>query len=201
MSQSSQPGPPQRIGDVERDQAAEFLREHHAQGRLDASEFDDRITRALSAKWQSDLDQLFVDLPAPAPRTARPAPQPPIQPPQQRNPGLLSDRTRTLMDTLSMVIWPVAIIGMIALHGHGFALILIAILVTTMWRRRRHQDNAARARLASQQEAERRRLEQERRRDGNGGYGSGGNGNGGYGDGGYGGGGYGDGGHPWGPSS
>lgn len=165
MSQWSQPVPPQRIGDAERDQAAEFLREHHAQGRLDATEFDERVTRALSAKWQSDLDQLFVDLPAPTPRTAQTAAQPPVQQPAQHNiPGLLPDRTRKLMDTLSMVIWPVAIIGMIALQGRGFALILVAILVTSMWHRRRHQDNAARARLARQQEAERRRIEQDQRR-------------------------------------
>lgn len=163
----SQPIPPQRIGDAERDRAAEFLREHHAQGRLDPAEFDERITAALSAKWQSDLDRLFSDLPAPTPRAvapAAPAAQPPVT--QRSIPGLLSDKTRNAMDLLSVAIWPIAIAGMVLLHGRAGFLIFIAILVTFMWHRRRNQDNAARAQL--ERDAERRRLEQERRRHGNG---------------------------------
>lgn len=173
MSQS-QPVPPQRIGDAERDQAAEFLREHHAQGRLDPAEFDDRITAALSAKWQSDLDRLFFDLPAPTPRGVV-APVPQAKPPTPTNiPGLLSDKARGAMDLLSVAIWPIAIAGMFLLHGRAGFLIFIAILLTVMWHRRKGQDNAARARFEhdakQQQEAERRRLEQERRRyeEGNG---------------------------------
>jgi hypothetical protein len=65
---TDQPGPmPQRIGDADRDKAAEFLRDHLAEGRLDQEEFDDRLTRALTAKTQSDLDPLFTDLPGPRP--------------------------------------------------------------------------------------------------------------------------------------
>lgn len=178
MSQWSQPVPPQRIGDAERDQAAEYLREHHAQGRLDAAEFDERITRALSAKWQSDLDQLFRDLPAPNPRSVAPAQQAASPAVRPDAPGLMSTKVRNLMDMLSVAIWPIAIVGTVFLHRGGFMLILVAILVSTMWHRRRNQDNALRARLErdlrQQQEAERRRIEQERR-------------------------GYGDG--PWGPSA
>lgn len=58
---------PQRIGDAERDRAAESLRDHLAEGRLDQAEFDDRLTRALTAKTASDLDPLFSDLPGPKP--------------------------------------------------------------------------------------------------------------------------------------
>ncbi|SDS55369.1 protein of unknown function [Microlunatus soli] len=160
--------PPQRIGDAERDQAAEFLREHHAQGRLDPAEFDDRITAALSAKWQSDLDRLFFDLPAPTPRGAV-APVPQAKPPASTTiPGLLSDKTRNMMDVLSVAIWPIAIAGMVFLHGRAGLLIFLAIMLTVMWHRRKSQDNAARAKLErdakQQQDAERRRLEQERRR-------------------------------------
>ncbi|SDS55390.1 protein of unknown function [Microlunatus soli] len=60
----------QRIGDAERDRATECLREHMASGRLDAAEFDDRLEQALTAHYQSDLDGLFVDLPAPHPESA-----------------------------------------------------------------------------------------------------------------------------------
>ncbi len=59
-----------RIGDAERDKAAGYLREHMAAGRLDAAEFDERLTRALGAKVASDLDALFTDLPEPRPSTA-----------------------------------------------------------------------------------------------------------------------------------
>lgn len=66
MTEQGQPRP-QRIGDAERDSAAELLREHLAQGRLSAEEFDERIDAALKAKVSSDLDPLFLDLPGPRP--------------------------------------------------------------------------------------------------------------------------------------
>lgn len=59
--QASAPSP--RIGDAERDQAVTLLQEHMAAGRLDQGEFDDRMTAALTARTQTDLDALFVDLP------------------------------------------------------------------------------------------------------------------------------------------
>ena len=45
-----------------------------AAGRLDAGEFDERLTRALNAKVGPDLDTLFTDLPirGPARRWCRP---------------------------------------------------------------------------------------------------------------------------------
>lgn len=66
MTEQGQPSP-QRIGDAERDSAAELLREHMAQGRLTADEFDERIGAALQARVASDLDPLFSDLPGPRP--------------------------------------------------------------------------------------------------------------------------------------
>ena len=62
--------PPQRIGDAERDRAVEYLRDHLAEGRLDQTEFDDRLTQALTARTQADLDPLFRDLPGPKPGEA-----------------------------------------------------------------------------------------------------------------------------------
>lgn len=58
---------PQRIGDAERDQAVEALREHHSLGRLDVTEFEDRMGRALTARTAADLVGLFQDLPDPRP--------------------------------------------------------------------------------------------------------------------------------------
>lgn len=56
-----------RIGDAERDEAVDMLREHHATGRLSTEEFDDRMGRALSARTHSELIELFNDLPTPKP--------------------------------------------------------------------------------------------------------------------------------------
>ena len=84
---TDQSGPyPQRIGDAERDRATELLRDHLAEGRLDQLEFDERLTRALTARTQADLDPLFTDLPGPRPGGSSVAPAfqaPPWQ--QQRS--------------------------------------------------------------------------------------------------------------------
>jgi hypothetical protein len=72
-----------RIGDAERDKAAEYLREHMAAGRLDATEFDERLSQALNAKVASDLDALFTDLPEPRPGTSLMPAQPFQAPPWQ----------------------------------------------------------------------------------------------------------------------
>jgi hypothetical protein len=83
VSEQGQPSP-QRIGDAERDSAAELLREHMAQGRLTAEEFDERIDAALKARVASDLDPLFSDLPGPRPGQGVATTQPYATPPWQQ---------------------------------------------------------------------------------------------------------------------
>jgi Domain of unknown function (DUF1707) len=79
-----------RIGDAERDKAVEYLREHMAAGRLDATEFEDRLTGALNAKVGPDLDALFSDLPDPRPGTALVPTEPFRAPPWQSQPAAAS---------------------------------------------------------------------------------------------------------------
>jgi Domain of unknown function (DUF1707) len=57
----------QRIGDHERDSAVAALREHHAQGRIDAQEYEARSVRVRQARTRAELDPVFADLPAPHP--------------------------------------------------------------------------------------------------------------------------------------
>jgi Domain of unknown function (DUF1707) len=52
-----------RVSDAERQAVADRLAEHFASGRLDQAEFDERSTRAMSAKTRADLNGLFDDLP------------------------------------------------------------------------------------------------------------------------------------------
>jgi len=64
-----------------------LLRDHHALGRLDMAEFDDRLAKALEARTSDDLAALFADLPGRRPgevahsqqevAVVQPAPLPP----------------------------------------------------------------------------------------------------------------------------
>jgi DUF1707 SHOCT-like domain len=54
-----------RASDAERDDAADTLRRHHADGRLSTDEFEERTGRAYAATTLGELDRLFVDLPRP----------------------------------------------------------------------------------------------------------------------------------------
>jgi len=54
-----------RVGDAEREAAADTLRTHYLKGRLDGDEFQQRLERCLAAKTYADLDPLFGDLPGP----------------------------------------------------------------------------------------------------------------------------------------
>ncbi|MFE3452101.1 DUF1707 domain-containing protein [Nonomuraea sp. NPDC059194] len=54
-----------RIGDAERDETMEALREHFAQGRLTREELDERLDLALSARTVGELAAVNADLPGP----------------------------------------------------------------------------------------------------------------------------------------
>jgi hypothetical protein len=59
-----------RVSDAERNAVTERLAAHYGDGRLDQAEFDERVSRAMSAKTRGDLDGLFDDLPDPEPAGA-----------------------------------------------------------------------------------------------------------------------------------
>ena len=55
------PGDPRmRASDTDRERTASLLRDHHAQGRLSAEEFNDRLDRAFTAKTIGELDALLA---------------------------------------------------------------------------------------------------------------------------------------------
>ena len=53
-----------RASDLDREQAAEALREHFAAGRLDGGEFEERLQAIYAARTRGELDALSADLPA-----------------------------------------------------------------------------------------------------------------------------------------
>jgi hypothetical protein len=137
-----------RVGDAERDKAAEYLREHMAAGRLDAAEFDERVSGALSAKFASDLDALFTDLPEPRPNT-RQVPAEPFQPPPwqsdptsggqqlaERQPGAVP--TKSFNKTVALVsalAWPAAIVLCFATGWRFWWIMIIPIFLSMGIRR------------------------------------------------------------------
>ncbi len=52
-----------RASDAERNEVAERLSRHYAEGRLDEAEFKARLDRAMGATTRGDLSGLFDDLP------------------------------------------------------------------------------------------------------------------------------------------
>jgi hypothetical protein len=52
-----------RASDTERNEVADRLSRHFADGRLDQAEFKARLDRAMGATTRGDLDGLFDDLP------------------------------------------------------------------------------------------------------------------------------------------
>jgi uncharacterized membrane protein len=64
-----------RIGDTERDRAVAALGDHFAAGRLTNEEFEQRMEQAIKARFNDDLEPLFVDLP----RTVEPHVEPKSQ--------------------------------------------------------------------------------------------------------------------------
>lgn len=65
-----------RVGDREREAAADRLSAHHADGRLSVDELEQRLERAHAAVFAHDLQALEADLPQRAPR-----PRPRVWPP------------------------------------------------------------------------------------------------------------------------
>ena len=52
-----------RAADADREATADRLRQHHAEGRIDVTEFQDRLDGTYQAKTVGELRQLVSDLP------------------------------------------------------------------------------------------------------------------------------------------
>ncbi len=82
MTSAGEP-PALRVGDRERERAADELRVHHLDGRLDDGELEERLERTYAARTIADLGAVLVDLPERGRRgivPAAPAPAPPAKP-------------------------------------------------------------------------------------------------------------------------
>ncbi|MCL2395530.1 MAG: DUF1707 domain-containing protein [Acidimicrobiaceae bacterium] len=149
------PNPNLRISDAERQQVADLLKQHAADGRLDQVEFEARLERTLSAKTRGDLAGLLDDLPdlnAPHGGGGWPGPygygpgryNPGPYPPGSYAPGPYGPRPparsvfSTLVTVALVVIAFVATLSAIA-HFAVFRIpwLLILIACVLIWRRGR----------------------------------------------------------------
>lgn len=64
---SNESGGELRIGDPERNDAISALSTHLTQGRLDSTEYDERVGRVMQAKTATQISANFLDLPEPHP--------------------------------------------------------------------------------------------------------------------------------------
>lgn len=147
---------PQRIGDAERDRAAEYLREHMSVGRLTQDEFDERLTAALQAKTAADLEPLFADLPAPRPGQPEPvagsSPWPVYQPPPAPadvTPATAPApaRSASAWNIAATIVWLAWILFCFAVSWDYWWLVFVPIMISS---------------IAGQRQQEQRRLERRR---------------------------------------
>jgi uncharacterized protein DUF1707 len=94
--------PNQRAADADREATSERLRRHHAEGRLDADEFQERVDRCYQAKTIGELDRLVTDLP-----------------PEPTSEGRVHLRRLRMVPLLPIVIAIVAIGAVTGGHHHG----------------------------------------------------------------------------------
>ena len=115
-----------RVSDAERNEVADKLSRHFAEGRLDQGEFKERLDSAMSAKTQGDLAGLFDDLPLLATEPAAPP-----------------SRRRRLVPILLMVAFLALAAGSTVSLWHVLQVpwLLIAVVAFFLWHRagrRRH---------------------------------------------------------------
>ena len=118
-----------RIGDADRQAAADALAAHFVEGRLDADEHAERLDRIWTARTHADLVPLFADLPAPARSAAAGAVPAGRVAPERRGPRALPIVMVLLV--LAVVLRAPVLLGVVAL-----------VMVFVLARRRRGPGHA-----------------------------------------------------------
>jgi hypothetical protein len=108
-----------RASDADRDETGERLRRHHAEGRIDPEEFQERIDRCYQAKTIGELRQLVSDLPVEHEE-------------QPDRPYHLRHLHRFPLIPLFIGIWVIAI-ATGGHHGHWGLLWLIPLFFAVRW--------------------------------------------------------------------
>jgi hypothetical protein len=126
VSSPRPPARPVRIGDAERDEALDKLGDHFAAGRLTREELDERTGTAMGARFDSDLEALFRDLPAPSRAVVARRPRP-------QGAAVLPVAVMALVPLLVL-----AVVASIVLHGPVLLGPVVWLLVLSGMGRRHH---------------------------------------------------------------
>jgi hypothetical protein len=119
-----------RVSDADREQVADRLREHFAEGRLSADELDDRIAATLSAKTFAELRRVTKDLPDPERAAGAPAgPGRGYAPPWARRGGFAMRRRRPRFLPLLLLL----LIAALVIPGAGWLLVAAVKVVLLFW--------------------------------------------------------------------
>ncbi len=120
----------QRCSDADRDEAIKALSEHHAAGRIDLSEFDERSTAALAAKSYDDLNALFADLPAPRPKWLESLVPTTAPVARESSSSLARKRMRKWVSATQVVVWMAVLVMWLGLGVGGWWMIFVAVGAT-----------------------------------------------------------------------
>lgn len=115
------PAADMRVSDAERAEVADQLSKHYSDGRLDETELNERLGKAMSSKTRGDLAGLLYDLPRPA---AAPVPAP------RRT---LGSKALGLLPVVFLLLSFVS--AGLAWHWHGGAMLLLLFVGLLAWRR------------------------------------------------------------------
>lgn len=105
-----------RIGDAEREAAAEQLREHFVAGRLTLDELDERLGEVFTSRTQDQLSRVMADLPSLGRRPVR-APRHTIGERQQALPDTGGRYVALAMLLFAMLIWLFTVVLFLK-HGY-----------------------------------------------------------------------------------
>ena len=115
-----------RASDAERNEVADKLSRHFAEGRLDQAEFKTRLDRAMGAVTRGDLDGLFDDLPRLADDPVPPKP-----------------RRRLFLPAVVLVVL-VAVAASAAVSTVHLPWLLIVLVLIVVWHRAGHRRSRSR---------------------------------------------------------
>ncbi len=116
-----------RASDAERSEVADRLSRHFAEGRLDQTEFKNRLDRAMGAVTRGDLDGLFHDLPRLA-----------------DDPEPTRSRRRLLFPVIFFLALSVVAVGSVVSAVH-VSWLLVVLAGLFLWHRARHHRAGRRA--------------------------------------------------------
>ncbi|MGH3777305.1 MAG: DUF1707 SHOCT-like domain-containing protein [Pseudonocardiaceae bacterium] len=100
-----------RAADTDRERVAEELRSAHAEGRLELTEYDERVQQAWAARTYGELEALTADLPQ-AQRPAAPATPHEVRKPHRRGrAGRAAVAAWASVSVINLLIWAIVSLG------------------------------------------------------------------------------------------